>query len=119
MDKNGKNDCQIYDTDDLEKKVKKVDVRMPSSINSAKTSLMLPTDVIKPKRIEQEVTKAKVQTVSSSGSATGKSTIFINYRSNQNRRNNTRARVRVPKIYIYKIKKKIYIYVYVYIFFKN
>ncbi|KAH0954678.1 hypothetical protein HN011_005271 [Eciton burchellii] len=71
MDKNGKNDCQIYDTDDLEKKVKKVDVRMPSSINSAKTSLMLPTDVIKPKRIEQEVTKAKVQTVSSSGSATG------------------------------------------------
>jgi len=73
MDKNGKDDCQTYDTDDLEKEVRKVDMRMSSSTNlQAKSSLMLPTKMIKPKRVEQEVMKAKVQTVSSSGSATGK-----------------------------------------------
>jgi len=72
MDKNGKDECQIYDTNDLEEKVRKVDMKMPSPTNLlAKSSLKLPTEVIKPKCVEQERMKTKIQTVSS-GSATGK-----------------------------------------------
>ncbi|RLU26461.1 hypothetical protein DMN91_000256 [Ooceraea biroi] len=69
MDKDGKDKCQSYDTDDIEEKVKKVNVTTSSPTRLlAKSSLVLPTGFIKPKRGEQ--VKAKVETMSSSGSAT-------------------------------------------------
>lgn len=71
MDKNRKDKCQISNTDDIEEQVKKVDVDT-SSLTSllAKNTLVLPAGVIEPKHSEQ--VKAKAETMSSSGSATGK-----------------------------------------------
>lgn len=70
-DETGKNKCHSYDTDDIQDKMKKVDVKTSSPMSLlARNTLMLPTGVIRPNQNEQ--VKAKVEAMPSSGSATGK-----------------------------------------------
>lgn len=70
-DENGKDKCHSYKTDDIQDKMKKVDVKTSSPTSLlARNTLVLPTGVIKPNQSEQ--VKAKSKTVPSSGSATGK-----------------------------------------------
>lgn len=72
---NGKEDQHqkdIYNTADIQTKMEKVDVKMPSSL-SLKNILMLPSEIIKIKQNKQ--VKANVE-MPSSGSATGKIIIF-------------------------------------------
>lgn len=60
-----------YDIDDVQDKIKKVDVKTFSPTNLlARSTLTLPTDVVK--SIQSEQMKAKTKTMPSSGSATGK-----------------------------------------------
>jgi len=68
---NGKDKCCSYDTEDIQDKMNKVDVKT-SSLTSLliRNTLMLPTGVTKSNQSEQ--VKAKIKTMSSSGSATGK-----------------------------------------------
>ncbi|KYN07522.1 hypothetical protein ALC62_01724 [Cyphomyrmex costatus] len=70
-DENGKDKCHTYDIDDVQDKIKKVDVKTSSPTSLlARSTLTLPTGVIKP--IQSEQVKAKAKTIPSSGSATGK-----------------------------------------------
>lgn len=65
--KNGKDKCQSCVTNDIQEKMKKVDVKTSSPTSLlAKNTLLLPTGVIKSERV-----KAKAETMPSSGSATG------------------------------------------------
>lgn len=73
-DKNGKDKCESCDTNDIQEKMKNVDVKMSSPTSLlVKNTLMLPTGVIRPERV-----KAKTETMPSSGSATGKNVSLIN-----------------------------------------
>lgn len=70
-DENGKDKCHNYDTNDIQDKMKKVDMKTSSPTSLlARNTLRLPTGVIKPNQSEQ--VKAKTETMPSSGSATGK-----------------------------------------------
>lgn len=70
--KNGKDKCQSCVTNDIQEKMKKVDVKTSSPTSLlAKNTLLLPTGVIKSERV-----KAKAETMPSSGSATGKIVFF-------------------------------------------
>lgn len=70
-DENEKDKSHSYDTDDIQDKMKKVDVKTSSPTSLlARNTLMLPTGVIRPNQNEQ--VKAKTKTMPSSGSATGK-----------------------------------------------
>lgn len=69
-EQNGKGKCQSCSTGDIQEKMKKVDVKTSSPTSLlAKNTLMLPTGVIRPERVQAS---AKTKTMSSSGSATGK-----------------------------------------------
>lgn len=69
---NGKN------ADDIQERMKKVEVKTSSPTSLlAKNSFILPTEVIRPKQSEQ--VKAKTETMSSSGSATGKNFFYISF----------------------------------------
>jgi hypothetical protein len=66
-DENGK--VKSRDTDDIQDKMKKVDVKTSSPTSLlVRNTLMLPTGVIRPNQSEQ----VKAKTKPSSGSATGK-----------------------------------------------
>lgn len=66
-DKSEKNKCQSSDTNDIQEKMKKMDVKTSSPTSLlVKNTLMLPTGVIRPEQV-----KAKTDTMPSSGSATG------------------------------------------------
>ncbi|KAL6448132.1 hypothetical protein ACFW04_000269 [Cataglyphis niger] len=68
-EQNGKVKCQSCNTGDIQEKMKKVDVKTSSPTSLlAKNTLMLPTGVIRPERVQAS---AKTKTMSSSGSATG------------------------------------------------
>ncbi|KYN30574.1 Cytochrome b5 reductase 4 [Trachymyrmex septentrionalis] len=69
--KNGKEKCRShYDIDDVQDKIKKVDVKTSSPTSLlARSTLTLPTSVVK--SIQSEQMKAKTKTMPSSGSATG------------------------------------------------
>lgn len=70
-DKNGKDKCHSYDADDIQDKMKKVDVKTSSPTSLlVRNTLALPSGFIKPNQSEQ--VKAKTETMPSSGSATGK-----------------------------------------------
>ncbi|KYN12512.1 hypothetical protein ALC57_15239 [Trachymyrmex cornetzi] len=70
-DENGKEKCHSYDIDDVQDKIKKVDVKTSSPTSLlARSTLTLPTGVVK--SIQSEQMKAKTKTMPSSGSATGK-----------------------------------------------
>lgn len=67
-EQNVKGKCQNCDTGDIQEKMKKVDVKTSSPTSLlAKNTLILPTGVIRPERVQ-----AKTETMPSSGSATGK-----------------------------------------------
>lgn len=69
-DENGKDKCHNYNTDDIQDKMKKVDVKTSSPTSLlVRNTLRLP-GVIKANQSEQ--VKAKTETMLSSGSATGK-----------------------------------------------
>lgn len=73
-DKSEKNKCQSCDTNDIQEKMKKMDVKTSSPTSLlVKNTLMLPAGVIRPEQV-----KAKTDTMPSSGSATGKNVSFIN-----------------------------------------
>lgn len=73
-DKSQKN---LYDTGDIQEKMKKVDVKTSSPTSLlAKKTLILPTEVFRSKQNEQTA-KAKTETMPSSGSATGEDVILI------------------------------------------
>jgi len=92
-DENGKDICHSYDTEDIQDKMKKVDVKTfsPTSL-LIRNTLTLPTGVIKPNQREQA--KAKIKTMPSSGSATGKNIynmiflVLLVLLLNQSRNNN-------------------------------
>jgi len=68
---NGKDKCHSYDTEDIQDKMNKVDVKTSSPTSLlVRNTLMLPTGVTKSNQSEQ--VKAKIKTMPSSGSATGK-----------------------------------------------
>ena len=71
-DENGKEKCHShYDIDDVQDKIKKVDVKTSSPMSLlARSTLTLPTGVVR--SIQSEQMKAKTKTMPSSGSATGK-----------------------------------------------
>ncbi|KYQ57535.1 hypothetical protein ALC60_03497 [Trachymyrmex zeteki] len=70
-DENEKEKCPSYDIDDIQDKIKKVDVKTSSPTSLlARSTLTLPTGVVKP--IQSEQMKAKTKTMPSSGSATGR-----------------------------------------------
>lgn len=73
-DKSKKN---LYDTGDIQEKMKKVDVKTSSPTSLlARNTMILPTEVIRSRQNEQAV-KAKTETMPSSGSATGEDVILI------------------------------------------
>lgn len=70
-DEDGKDKCHSCDTDNIQNKMKKVDVKTSSPTSPlARNTLMLPSEVIRSNQSKQ--VKAKTETMSSSGSATGK-----------------------------------------------
>ncbi|TGZ49629.1 cytochrome b5 reductase 4 isoform X1 [Temnothorax longispinosus] len=69
-DENGKDKCHSDDADNIQDKMKKVEVKTSSPTSLlARNTLVLPTGVIKPN--QNKLVKAKTKTMPSSGSATG------------------------------------------------